>query len=144
MCSTRYLAEEFPRMNDTRFRRIRDRARGPSTLVNDGLKISGRLSGSGDVHVLGHVDGDCDLDGCLTLAETGHWIGTINAGDVIIAGRVEGDIVASGRIEITGTARISGTVSGEGIAVAEGAVVDGVMNTGDKAAPTEFVEKRTR
>ena len=35
-------------------------------------------------------------------------------------------------VEITETARISGTVAGEAIAVAEGAVVDGVMKTTGK------------
>ena len=35
-----------------------------------------------------------------------------------------------------------GTVSGEAIAVAEGAVVEGIMKTSGRADPTEFVEKR--
>ena len=57
-------------------------------------------------------------------------------------GTVEGDIEATGRVEITDTARISGTVSGDAIAVAEGAVVEGVMQTRGRNEPTEFVEKR--
>ena len=68
--------------------------------------------------------------------------GTIKAGNVIIAGHVEGDIVAAGKVEITDTARITGTVSGEAIAVAEGAVVEGVMKTTGPADPQEFIEKR--
>jgi cytoskeletal protein CcmA (bactofilin family) len=55
---------------------------------------------------------------------------------------VEGDIVAAGKVEITDTARITGTVSGEAIAVAEGAVVEGVMKTTGPSEPLEFVEKR--
>jgi cytoskeletal protein CcmA (bactofilin family) len=45
-------------------------------------------------------------------------------------------------VEITDTARITGTVSGEAIAVAEGAVVEGIMKTTGQPEPTEFVEKR--
>ena len=60
----------------------------------------------------------------------------------VVAGQVEGDIDAGGHVEITKTARISGTVSGEAIAVAEGAVVEGVMKTTGNTAPKEFVEKR--
>jgi cytoskeletal protein CcmA (bactofilin family) len=45
-------------------------------------------------------------------------------------------------VEIADTARISGTVSGDAIAVAEGAVVEGVMQTTGRNQPTEFVEKR--
>ena len=72
----------------------------------------------------------------------GLWKGTIKAADIIIAGRVVGDIVASGKVEITDSARITGTVSGEAIAVAEGAIVEGVMKTTGPADPLEFVEKR--
>ncbi|MDX1515837.1 MAG: polymer-forming cytoskeletal protein [Woeseiaceae bacterium] len=129
-------------MNESRLRRMRDRSSGPATLINEGCKISGVISGDGDVHVSGHIDGDCDLEGTVMLAKEGTWSGTIKAGNVIVAGRVEGDIVASGSVEITDTARIAGTVTGEAIAVAEGAVVEGVMKTSGPAEPKEFVEKR--
>jgi len=129
-------------MNDTRLRRLRDRTSDAATLINEGCKISGLISGSGDYLVNGEIDGDCDLGGTVTLARNGLWRGTIRAANVIIAGHVEGDIVARGRVEITGTARITGTVSGEAIAVAEGAVVEGIMKTTGPAEPQEFVEKR--
>ncbi len=129
-------------MNDSRLRRLRDRAPGPATLISEGCKIKGLITGNGDFLINGEIDGDCDLGGTVTLAEAGLWTGTIRAGNVIISGHVEGDIVAANMIEITATARIRGTVSGEAIAVAEGAVVEGVMKTTGRADPVEFVEKR--
>lgn len=129
-------------MNDSRLRRLRDRTSAAATLINEGCKISGLITGSGDYLVNGEVDGDCDLAGTVTLARNGLWKGTIKAANVIVAGHVDGDIVARGRVEITGTARIAGTVSGEAIAVAEGAVVEGVMKTTGPAEPQQFVEKR--
>lgn len=129
-------------MNESRLRRVRDKSTGSATIINDGCKISGVISGTGSYLVNGEIDGDCELDGTVTLARDGHWKGTIQARDVIVAGRVEGDIVAAGKVEITDTARITGTVSGEAIAVAEGAVVEGVMKTTGPAEPLEFVEKR--
>ena len=123
-------------------RRISDKSTGSATLIADGCKISGVISGSGNYLVSGQVDGDCELDGTLTLSKDGLWAGTIQATHVIIAGRVEGDIIAHGKVEITDTAQIAGTVSGEAIAVAEGAVVEGVMRTTGKEEPQEFVEKR--
>lgn len=129
-------------MNESRFRRVRDRSSGPATLINEGCKISGRISGDGDFLVNGEVEGECDLKGTLTLAQNGRWNGTIRAGHVIVAGHLDGDIEATGRVEITDTARISGTVVGEAIAVAEGAVVEGVMRTTGRTDPVEFVEKR--
>ncbi len=129
-------------MNESRLRRMRDRSSGPATLINEGCKITGLLTGNGDFMINGEIDGDCDLEGTVTLAKNGFWRGTIKAGNVIVAGHVEGDIVAAGRVEITDSAKITGTVSGEAIAVAEGAIVEGVMKTTTQQAPVEFVEKR--
>ena len=129
-------------MNDSQSRRLRDRSAGPATLISEGCKISGLITGNSDFQISGEIDGDCDLEGTVTLAKNGVWSGTIKAGNVIIAGHVEGDIIASGSVEITETAKISGTVSGEAIAVAEGAVVEGVMQTTGRSDPQEFIEKR--
>jgi cytoskeletal protein CcmA (bactofilin family) len=129
-------------MNETRRRRIRDRSSGTATLISEGCRVSGVITGNCDFQVNGEVEGDCEIDSTLTLAKSGLWKGTIQAGNVIIAGHVEGDIIASGRVEITDTARITGTVSASAIAVAEGAVVEGVMKTTSQSEPTGFIEKR--
>jgi cytoskeletal protein CcmA (bactofilin family) len=129
-------------MNDSQSRRLRDRSSGAATLISEGCKISGLITGDGDFLISGEIDGDCDLAGTVTLAKSGLWRGTIKAGNVIISGHVEGDIIANGKVEITDTAKISGTVSGEAIAVAEGAVVEGVMKTTGRSDPQEFVQKR--
>jgi len=129
-------------MNDKKLRRFRDRVSGAPTLINEGCRISGVISGSGDFQVSGQVDGDCEIDGAVTLARSGLWRGTIKADYVVISGHVEGDIIATGKVEISESARITGTVKGEAIAVAEGAVVEGQMKTTGHAEPQEFVEKR--
>lgn len=129
-------------MNETRLRRLRDRSSGAATLINEGCKITGVIGGNGNFLINGEIDGDCDVKGTVTLAQNGLWKGTIKADSVIISGHVEGDVIAVGKVEITASARIVGTVTGEAIAVAEGAVVEGVMKTTGQADPVEFVEKR--
>ncbi len=129
-------------MTDAKKRRIRDANSGPGTLISEGCKIKGTVTGNGHFMINGEVDGDCEVGGTVTLAKNGFWRGTIKAQAVIIAGTVEGDIHAEGRVEISDTARITGTVSGGAIAVAEGAIVEGVMQTTVREEPTEFVEKR--
>jgi len=129
-------------MNDSQMRRLRDQSSSAATLINEGCKISGLITGSGDFLINGEIDGDCDLGGTVTLAKNGLWKGTIKAADVVVSGHVEGDIIAAGKVEITDTARITGTVSAEAIAVAEGAIVEGVMKTTGPAEPLNFVEKR--
>lgn len=129
-------------MNDTKRRRFRDRQSGPVTLINEGCKITGILSGSCDFMISGEVEGDSDLSGSVAITATGVWRGLLRARSVTVAGRVEGDIEASGHVEIADSARITGTVTGEAIAVAAGAVVDGTMRTTGRSEPVEFVEKR--
>lgn len=121
---------------------MRDQSSGKATLINEGCKISGEIAGNGDFIVNGEVAGDCDISGTVTLAGNGYWQGSIRATNVVVAGHIEGDIVANGKVEIGRTAKISGTVTGEAIAVAEGAVVEGVMKTTGHSDPLEFVEKR--
>lgn len=121
---------------------MRDQSSGRATLINEGCKITGEVTGHGDFIVNGEIAGDCDINGTVTLADSGLWQGAVRADNVVVAGQIEGDIVATGKVEITNSARISGTVTGEAIAVAEGAVVEGVMKTTGKSEPLEFVEKR--
>ena len=130
-------------MNEPKKRRFGDRSTGAPTLINEGCHISGVISGKGDYQVSGEVEGDCDIDGTVSLTRNGLWRGVIRAGHVIVSGHVEGDIVAAGKVEITDSARITGTVTGEAIAVAEGAVVEGIMKTTGHSDPVEFVEKRS-
>jgi cytoskeletal protein CcmA (bactofilin family) len=129
-------------MNETRRRRLRDRSSGTATLISEGCRVAGVITGSCDFQVNGEVEGDCEIDSTLMLAKSSLWKGTIQAANVIVSGHVEGDIIASGRVEITDTARITGTVSASAIAVAEGAVVEGVMKTTSQSEPVGFIEKR--
>jgi len=129
-------------MNDSKSRRVRDNRTGPGTLISEGCKFEGTLTGHGNFMIGGEVVGDCDVSGSVTLARGGRWRGTIKADTVIVAGTVEGEIHASGKVEVGDTAKISGTISSDAIAVAEGAVVDGVMQTNSRGGPTTFVEKR--
>jgi cytoskeletal protein CcmA (bactofilin family) len=129
-------------MSDSKTRRLRDSAGGPGTLISEGCKIEGLLTGAGHFMINGEVEGECDIDGSVTIARGGYCKGLLKAESVIVAGTMDGDIVASGQVEISDTAKISGTVSGEAIAVAEGAVVEGIMKTTGRRELHEFIEKR--
>lgn len=123
-------------------RRIHDSGDGPATYIARESKIVGSLAGKGAYVFCGEVEGDCDIDGPVTLAEGGRWKGTLKAKDIVIAGSVEGDVVARQRVEIAGSARISGSLSGHSIAVAEGAVIEGELKVTSDKAPVHFTEKR--
>lgn len=123
-------------------RRIQDSVKGPATYIAATTKIVGEIFGEGAYIFSGKVEGNCDIAGPVTLAETGHWIGTLKATDVIVAGKVEGDVVANGRVEISGTASVTGSLAGNSIAVAEGAVIEGEIKVISGSKPIQFEEKR--
>ena len=123
-------------------RRIQDSTNGPTTYVAASTKIVGTISGQGAYVFCGTVEGDCDIKGPLTLAEGGHWRGTLKATDIVVAGTVEGDVIAEQRVEISGSARITGSLAGNSIAVAEGAIIEGEIKVTSGAPPTTFQEKR--
>lgn len=125
-------------------RRIKDSAGGPTTFIAPATRIEGKISGKGVYVFCGTVEGDCDIDGPLTLAEGGRWKGTLKGHDVVVAGVVEGDVVAAQKVEISGTARVTGSLSGHSIAVAEGAVIEGEIKVTSGEAPKTFHEKRQR
>jgi cytoskeletal protein CcmA (bactofilin family) len=123
-------------------RRIQDGTNGPTTYVAASTKIVGTISGQGTYVFCGSVEGNCDINGPLTLAEGAHWKGILQATDIVVAGTVEGDVIAKQRVEISGSARITGSLSGNSIAVAEGAIIEGEIRVMNGAEPTTFQEKR--
>lgn len=123
-------------------RRIRDTATGPTTYVAAATTIVGTISGKGAYVFCGTVEGDCDIDGPVTLAEGGRWRGVLKGTDIVVAGVVEGDVAAKQRVEILGSARVTGSLSGHSIAVAEGAIIEGEIKVMSGAEPTTFQEKR--
>ena len=123
-------------------RRIQDSSAGPTTYIAASTKIVGTISGQGPYVFCGTIEGDCDINGPLTLAPGAVWRGTLKASDVIVAGTVEGDVIARQRVEISGTARVTGSLSGNSIAVAEGAVIEGDIKVTNGEQPVTFQERR--
>lgn len=129
-------------MAKDRKRRMLDAMGEPTTIIGRATEIRGEVRSGDHVLVMGTVVGDSELEGSITLSEGGSWTGKMTGLDLIIAGLVDGDITARDRVEIRPSARIRGTVTASQIAIGEGAVVDGKLQTTGGDAPHAFVEKR--
>jgi cytoskeletal protein CcmA (bactofilin family) len=123
-------------------RRIQDSSAGPTTFIAPSTKIVGKITGKGAYVFCGTVEGDCDIEGPLTVAEGAQWTGTLRATDIVVAGVIDGDVIAKKRVEISGTAKVTGSLSGHSIAVAEGAVIEGEIKVASGSTPVKFEEKR--
>ena len=128
----------------TRQRRTLDKVGGISTVVGEGSHFVGTLGGDDNAVILGRVEGDCQLEGTLVLEQHGYWKGNIEAENVVIAGEVEGGVIARNKLEVTASARIKGTATGQVIAIAQGAVIEGKVQTKGTVPVTRFLEKRSQ
>jgi cytoskeletal protein CcmA (bactofilin family) len=125
-----------------KFRRFMDNDQNATTYIGAGTRFTGEITGSGDLVVFGHVEGDCDLEGSLTVAPEGRLNGKINANNIIISGLVDGDVDARGKLEVAASARITGKISAASIALAAGAVVEGNIHVTGPDEVMSFNEKR--
>ncbi len=123
-------------------RRTLDKVEGFSTVIGKDSHFKGVIGGAGNFIVHGTVEADCAIEGTVVIAESGHWLGNITAGCVLIAGRVDGDVTAKDKMEIVSTARIKGKITSAVLAIAEGAIHEGVVAISGKPDMKRFKEKR--
>ena len=103
-----------------------------TTLVADGVEISGDVLFSGGMRIDGRVTGDVigkKADGenpsLLVLSAQGRIEGTIRCGDAVINGTVIGDLDVEHRLELQSDARVCGTIRYRQLQMDVGASVEG-------------------
>lgn len=129
-------------MGISRKRRLLDVFGEPATIIGQDIEIVGELKGDGHFLICGTVRGDSEVAGPVTLAEGSRWFGSLKASNVIVSGEIDGDLVATGRVEIRPSAKVRGSVTGQGIAIAQGAIIEGEVHTDSGEEPNRFVEQR--
>ncbi len=114
------------------------------TALQATTRITGTVSGQGDLVLDGALDGEVAIAGLFFLGETGSVKGKITAGNMILAGHVQGRITVTGMVEIRSSGHVLGNVVCQKIVIAEGAYLDGEVHThkGKPLAPSYFTEKR--
>ena len=104
---------------------MNERARVGSTVV-----IKGELTANEEVVIAGRVEGVINVTGHLVVVEAGaHVAGDITANGIVVAGTVEGSLMAEERIQVQTGADLQGDVSAPKVIVADGAVVNGRIET---------------
>ncbi|WP_455211292.1 bactofilin family protein [Kaarinaea lacus] len=123
-------------------RRTLDKVEGFSTVIGKDSHFQGTIGGAGNYIIQGKVEGDCNIEGTMVIAESGHWVGNISAACVLIAGTVDGDVTANEKMEIISTARIKGKITSVVLAIAEGAIHEGVVAMTARPDVKRFKDKR--
>ncbi len=125
-----------------RRRRTLDHAGEFRNVIGAGAVFRGGVSGAENSIVYGSVEGNGEIQGSLVLAPGSRWKGTVIAIHVHVAGHVDGDIVALEKLELAPSAYVVGNLTSRRIAIAEGAVCEGLIHAPQDAETTHFSERR--
>jgi cytoskeletal protein CcmA (bactofilin family) len=99
------------------------------TVIGRSAFVKGRVSGAGDLHIAGRVEGEVASTGAVTVDETGLVAANVAARRVVVRGAVRGDLTADEAILVERGARVVGDLRAPRIAVAAGALVRGYVET---------------
>ena len=101
--------------------------------------IKGELTAHEDVVIAGRVEGSINVTGHRVVVEAGaHVAGDITATGIVVAGTVEGSLMAEERIQVQAGADLQGDVSAPHVVVADGALVNGRIETVPASAPRKL------
>ncbi len=98
------------------------------TVLAAGTKVTGRVSGAGELVLEGVLEGEIALTGSLTIGHGAQATGDVRASDVTVEGVLDGNIDAQGLVQIGRGAKVNGDVSGSSIAIEEGAQFFGKLD----------------
>ena len=118
-----------------------------STLIAEGVEITGDLLFTNGMRIDGRVKGDVTgrpaADGkspsLLVLSANGHIEGSVRCGDAVINGTVTGDLDVEHFLELQSNARVSGTIRYQHLKMDIGAAVDGRLTKAGAAVPADNV-----
>jgi len=114
-------------------------SRHDSTHIASGSKVLGEISGTAELVIDGHVEGQIDLDSRVVVGEKGRVEGEIQARAVQVSGQVVGNVRGHERVEVMTSGRLEGDVISPRVVIAEGAFFKGKVEMTEKASPEKKV-----
>lgn len=101
------------------------RSPNETAFIGSKLAIRGKVSGSGNLIVMGKLEGELDLNGELVVAPSARVDGEIQAATLTLSGRITGRLTAREKISLEKAAVVSGRLKTQRLSVAEGATFNG-------------------
>jgi len=101
------------------------RSSGDTAFFGAKLSIKGKVTGSGNLIVMGKLEGEVDLAGELVVAPTAVLNGEIRAVTLAVSGNVTGTLTAREKIHLEKSAVVSGRMATPRISMMDGATFNG-------------------
>jgi cytoskeletal protein CcmA (bactofilin family) len=100
-----------------------------STVIGRTTFVHGHVSGSGDLAISGRIEGDVSSTGEVVVDAGGLVAASITARRIVVRGAVKGDLVAEESLVLESGARVVGDLRAPRIAIAQGGLVRGHVQT---------------
>jgi len=109
------------------------------TLIGEGTRFEGKIKSDAGIRIEGHLTGDIECAGDVTIGEKGVANSNIRARHVVLAGQVYGNITASGTLTIKSTGRLLGNLTAQELSIEAGGFFQGnsKMETAKGASGTQ-------
>jgi len=95
------------------------------SILSSGVRIIGKFSSEGNVRIDGHIEGDVDVTGNLTLGESSMVKGNVSARNITVSGKVEGAVFATEKIILESHSHLLGDLTAKILVIQEGASFNG-------------------
>jgi cytoskeletal protein CcmA (bactofilin family) len=125
-------------------RRFTDAAERPVTVIGAGTHVRGDVVSSDPLEIRGTVEGDCRVGAHCTVTEGARVLGNIDATSLVVAGEIEAGTLTAQKVEVRSSARVRATIRATRVAIADGALYEGNLETQEpEGAALVFSERRS-
>ncbi|CAM4168988.1 polymer-forming cytoskeletal protein [Paenibacillus alkaliterrae] len=109
------------------------------TLVGEGSTFEGKIKSEAGIRVDGHIMGDMESSGSITIGENGIASSNVAARDLVLAGKLTGNVVVMGTLTIRASGTLIGNISAGRLIIEAGGVFHGtsLMEGMDAPVPAE-------
>jgi cytoskeletal protein CcmA (bactofilin family) len=107
------------------------------TVIGRTTRVRGRVSGDGDLQIEGLVIGEIVTSGNVTIDTHGIAGASVRGKRLVVRGAVQGDLLGEEAVVLEDGARVVGDVRAPRIAIAQGALMRGEVQTADDGAAVQ-------
>ncbi|KIL39465.1 cell shape determination protein CcmA [Gordoniibacillus kamchatkensis] len=95
------------------------------TVIGEGTLCEGKIVSDASIRVEGHLEGDIECGGDITVGENADVHASITARDVIIAGKVRGNVTCKGKLTVLASGQLFGNIDARSFVIVEGGIFQG-------------------
>jgi cytoskeletal protein CcmA (bactofilin family) len=114
------------------------------SVIGRASRVRGNLTGEGDLEVQGFVAGDISVHGDVTVDAQGLVDANVHGRRLVVRGAVRGNLTGDESIVLEDGARVVGDLRAPRVAIGQGALVRGYVQTGDAVAPAAVTRARAQ